>query len=65
MQKSSSETKKDTIEYLKSHSKGSEIYRLSCSATPNFLQRPTMVTDIFENFEQVSKKFLTTSLVTI
>ena len=62
MQKSSSETKKDTIEYLKSHS---EIYRLSCSATPNFLQRPTMVTDIFENFEQVSKKFLTTPLVTI
>ena len=27
MQKNSSETKKDTIDYLKSYSKGSEIYR--------------------------------------
>ena len=33
--KPSSETKQDTIEYLKSHSKGSEIYRLSCSTIPN------------------------------
>ena len=33
--KNSSETKQDTIEYLKSHSKGSEIYRLSCSTVPN------------------------------
>ena len=62
MQKNFSETKKDTIEYLKSHSKGFEIYRLSCSTTPNFLRRPTMVADIFEDFEPPSKEFLATSL---
>ena len=56
--KNSSETKKETIEYLKSHSRGSEIYRLSCFTTPNFLRRLTMVTDIFENFDPPSKKFL-------
>ena len=60
--KNSSETKKDTIEYLKSYSKGSEIYRLSCFTTPNFLRRSTMVTDNFEDFEPPSKKFLATSL---
>ena len=47
--------KKDTIEYLKSHSKGSEIYRLSYSTVPNFLRQPTMVTNIFEDFEPPSK----------
>ena len=61
--KNSSETKKDTIEYLKSHSKRYEIYRLSGSTTPNFLRWPTMVTDIFENFEPPSKKFLATPLL--
>ena len=61
--KNSSETKKDTIQYLKSHSKGSEIYRLSCSTNPNFFPRPTMVTNIFEDFEPPSKKFLATPLI--
>ena len=59
MQKNISGTKKVTIEYLKSHSKESEIYRLSCSTIPpTFLRRPPMVTDIFEDFEPPSKKFL-------
>ena len=61
--KNSSETKKDTTEYLKSHSKRSKIYRLSCSTTPNFLLFPTMVTNIFEDFELPSKKFLVTPLI--
>ena len=63
--KNSSETKKDTIEYLKSHSKGSKIYRLSCSTAPNFLLFPTMVTNIFEDFlkKLPSKKFLATPLI--
>ena len=60
--KNISGTKKVTIEYLKSHSKESEIYRLSCSTIPNFLRRPTMVTDIFEDFEPPSKKFLATPM---
>ena len=50
------------IEHLKSHWKGSDIYRLNFSTTPNFLHRPTMVTNIFEDFEPPSKKFLATSL---
>ena len=58
MLKNSSETKKGTIKYLKSHSKGSKIYRFSCSTTINFLRRSTMVIDIFEYFEPPSKKFL-------
>ena len=62
MQKDSSETKKDTTEYLKSHSKRSEIYPFSCSTTSNFLYQPTMVIDIFEDFEPPSKKFLGKSL---
>ena len=62
MQKNVSETKKDTIEYLKPHSKGFEIYRLSCSTTQNFLRRPTMWADIFEDFQPPSKKFLATLL---
>ena len=62
MQKDSSETKKDTTEYLKSHSKRSEIYPFSCSTTSNFLCQPTMVIDIFEDFEPPSKKFLGKSL---
>ena len=62
MQKDSSETKKDTTEYLKSHSKRSEIYPLSCSTTSNFLCQPTMVIDIFEDFEPPSKNFLGKSL---
>ena len=53
--KKRSETKKDTREYLKSHSKGTEIYCLSCSTVPNFLRRPTMVTNIVEDFEPPSK----------
>ena len=63
MQKNNSETKKDTIQYLKSHSKGSEIYRLRCFTNPNFFPRPAMVTIIFEDFEPPSKKFLATHLI--
>ena len=62
MQKDSSETKKDTTEYLKSHSKRSEIYPFSYSTTSNFLCQATTVIDIFEDFEPPSKKFLGKSL---
>ena len=47
---------------MKSLWKGSEIYRFSRSATQNFLGRPTMVTDISQDFELPSKKFLATPL---
>ena len=47
---------------MKSHWKGSEIYRFSRSVTRNFLCRSTMVADIFEDFEPPSKKFLATPL---
>ena len=40
---------------MKSSWKGSEIYRFSCSATQNFITRPTMMADIFEEFEPPSK----------
>ena len=53
---------KDRLEYVKSSWKGSEIYRFSCSATQNFIPRPAMVADIFEDFEPPSKKFLATPL---
>ena len=36
----------------------SEIYYFSRSTTQNFLRRPTMVANIFEDFEPPSKKFL-------
>ena len=58
MQKTVTPPKKDMLEYLKSHWKGSKIYRFSHSTTQNFLHQPTMVADIFENFELPSKKFL-------
>ena len=61
----SSAAKKDRLEFMKSHWKRSEIYRLSRSTTQNFLCRPTMVADISEYFESPSKKFLATSLLSI
>ena len=45
-----------------SHWKKSEIYRFSRFATQSFLRRPTMVANIFEDFEPPSKKFLATPL---
>ena len=48
--------KKDRLQYVKSHWKGSEIYRFSRPATQNFIRRPTMVADIFEDLEPPSKK---------
>ena len=59
---SSSAAKKDRLEYVKSSWKGSEIYRFSCSAAQNFILQPTMVANIFEEFEPPSKKFLATPL---
>ena len=50
------------LEYVKPYLKGSEIYRFSCSATQNFLRRPTTVAGIFNNFEPPSKKYLTTPI---
>ena len=59
----SSAAKKYRLEYLKSHCKGSEIYRSSCSTTQNFLRLPTALAHIFEeDFEPPSKKFLATPL---
>ena len=55
--------KKDKLEYVKFHWKGSDIYRFSRSVTRNFLCQSTMVADIFEDFEPHSKKFLATPLV--
>ena len=57
---SSSAAKKHRLEYVKSSWKGYEIYRFSCSATQHFIPRPTMLADIFEEFEPLSKKFLAT-----
>ena len=54
--------KKDWLEYVKSHRKGSEIYRFSRSATGNSLRRPSMVAEISHDFEPHSKKFLATPL---
>ena len=51
IRESSSAAKKDRLEYMKFHWKGSEIYRFSHSAAQNFLCRSTMVADIFEDFE--------------
>ena len=58
----SSAAKKDRLEYVKSHWKGSNIYRFSRSVTQNFLHLSTMVTDISADFEPPSKKFLATPL---
>ena len=55
--------KKDRLQYVKSHWKGSEIYRFGHYSTQNFIRRPTMVADIFEDFEPPSKKFLATPLM--
>ena len=55
--------KKDRLEYVKSHWKGSEIYRFSRFVTRNFLCQSTMVADIFEDFEPPCKKFLATPLI--
>ena len=54
--------KKDWLEYVKSHRKGSEIYRFSRSATGNSLRRSSMVAEISHDFEPHSKKFLATPL---
>ena len=54
--------KKDRLDYVKSYWKGSEIYRFSRSATPNFLHRPSMMVKISEDFEPPYKKFLAMSL---
>ena len=54
--------KNDRLEYVKSHWKRSEPYRFSRFAIQNFLQRPTLVPDVSEDFETPSKKFLATSL---
>ena len=54
--------KNDWLEYVKSHRKGSEIYRFSRSATGNSLRRPSMVAEISHDFEPHSKKFLATPL---
>ena len=51
----SSAVKKDRLECVKSSWKGSEIYRFSRSLTQNVFPRPTMVADIFEDFEPPSK----------
>ena len=54
--------KKDRLQYVKSHWEGSESYCFSRSATQNFLRRPTVMADIFEDFEPPSIKFLATPL---
>ena len=60
---SSSAAKKDSLEYVKSSRKGSEIYRFSRFATQNVIPRSAMVGDIFKDFEPPSKKFLAMPLV--
>ena len=57
-----SAAKKDRLEYVKSHWKVSQIYRFSRRATQIFVRRPTIVADIFDNFEPPSNKFLATPL---
>ena len=59
---SSSAVKKDTLEYMKSSWKGSEIYRFSRFVTQNFISRSATVADISEDFEPPSKIFLATPL---
>ena len=54
--------KKDRLEYVHSHWKGSKIYRFSRSATQIFLRWRTMVADISEDFEPPSKKFIVAPL---
>ena len=56
-QGNSSAAKKDRLEYIKFHQKGSKIYRFSHSATQHFLGQATIVANIFEDFE-TSQKFL-------
>ena len=49
---------------MKSYWKWSEIYRLSCSGTQNFLLWPTTVAGIFKDFESnFWKKYLATPLL--
>ena len=55
---SSGDKKKDRLEYVKFHWKGSRIYRCSNSTSQKILCRQT----IFEDFEPPFKKFLATSL---
>ena len=57
-----SAARKDRLEYVESHWKGSKIYRFSRSTTQNFLCRPTIMAYIFEDFEAPSKKILATPL---
>ena len=47
---------------MKFHWKRSEIYRFRRSLTQNFLRRPSMVADIFEDFVPPFKNFLATPL---
>ena len=58
--------KKDSLEYVKSHWKRSEINLFSCSLTQKVRRRrPTMVdmvSDIFEDYEPPSKNFLATQV---
>ena len=54
----SSGAKKDRLEHVKSHWKGSEIYRFSRCAIQIFLSPPTMVVDIFQDLKPLFKKFL-------
>ena len=60
--KNSSAAKNDRLELVISHWKKSEIYRFFRFLTPNFLFRPTIVAEIFEDFEPPSKNFLAMSL---
>ena len=61
----SSADEKIWVDYLKSHWKGSKIYRFSLFATQIFLPQPTMVADITEDFEPPPKIILATLLIAI
>ena len=63
--KNSSAAKKYRLELVKSHWKRSEIYLFSRSLTQTFLRHPTIVADIFENFEQPFKNLLAMPLLCI
>ena len=58
----SSAGKKDRLDYVKFRWKGSRMYRSSRSTTWNFFCQPTMMADIFEDFEAPFKKSLATPM---
>ena len=58
-----SAARKDRLEYVESYWKVSKIYSSSLFGNQNIFRRPTMLSEIFKDFELPSKKFLPTPLI--